>query len=344
MTKVGGAVRWGAAANVVTSGFEANDLGFHGRSDVLSSTGWIGRTWFDGPRGIRNWEAWLNVWGGWTLGGEREKVGQSVWARAELENFWNIEGTIEHHVPGLSVPALRGGPALYMPRKLSGYMRLSSDERRSTVAQLMLSAMQELGDSGSVVHLVPQVTQRIAERAQIVVAPSVMWWRNPQQFVQRVGARYVVGDVRQTTAAITTRMDFSFTPRLSFQLYAQPFLSSASYRRFGEVVNAHASDAQARVTRFAPNEVAAAARRVRVQHAGDTYDFGDPDFVFNELRTNSVLRWEYRPGSTLFLVWSHGRTGEGESAAFDLRRQARELVDIPGDHVFLLKLSHWLGR
>lgn len=345
MSKVGGALRWGGAAQVMTSGFEANDLGFHSRSDLLSSTGWIGRSWFDGPRGIRNWEAWLNVWGGWTLGGEREKVGQSVWARAELENFWNVEGTIEHHVPGLSVPALRGGPALYTPRKLSGYVRLTSDARRSTVAQFMATGARELGESGSLMQLEPQVTQRVAERAQIVVSPSLTWWRNPQQFVERVGTRYVVGDVKQTTAALTTRLDLSFTPRLSLQLYAQPFLSSATYRRFGEVADAHASAARNRVTRFEPNPLSFATDgRVGVQRGGNAYDFEDPDFGLNELRTNSVLRWEYRPGSTLFLVWSHGRTGEVESGAFDLRRQTRELSETRGDHVFLLKLSHWLGR
>jgi len=81
-----------------------------------------------------------------------------------------------------------------------------------------------------------------------------------------------------------------------------------------------------------------------VTSGGSSFEFGDPNFAFNELRTNSVLRWEYRPGSALFLVWSHGRSVDGASTGFDLRRQARELRETHGDHVFLLKVSHWLGR
>ncbi|MGQ0641476.1 MAG: DUF5916 domain-containing protein [Gemmatimonadaceae bacterium] len=333
LTKISGTLRWGSSAHVLSSGFEANDLGFHGRSDMFQTAGWIGRNWFDGPRGVRNWEAWFNWWGGWTLGGQREKVGHSIFTSAELESFWNIDAAIEHHLPGLAVTALRGGPALYTPRRISGFASITTDSRRSTVARLAFNGGRDIGDVGSSLNVLAQVTQRIADRAQVLLSPGVMWWRSPQQFVEHVDAHYVVGDVRQTTASLTARVDYSFTPRLSLQLYAQPFLSAGAYNRLGEVVNAHSRSAANRVHRFTPGE-------------RSSLDFANPDFAFNELRTNSVVRWEYRPGSTIFLVWSHGRSadGEGEPQAFDWRRQARELRQTRGDHVFLLKLSHWLGR
>ncbi|MGH7713923.1 MAG: hypothetical protein ACREOG_21770, partial [Gemmatimonadaceae bacterium] len=204
---------------------------------------------------------------------------------------------------------------------------------------------KDVGDSGSMLNVFAQITQRIGDRAQIVLSPSVMWWRNPQQYVESVGTRSIVGDVSQTTASLTTRLDYSFTPRLSFQLYAQPFLSAGTYGRLGEVVDGHARDPEMRVQRFGPNELSQmASGRWRVGGSGRDFHFESPDFALNELRTNSVLRWEYRPGSTLFLVWSHGRSADGIPEAFDLRRQARELGNARGDHVFLLKLSHWLGR
>jgi hypothetical protein len=312
---------------------------------MFASSGWIGRAFYSGPRGIRNWEAWLNFWGGWTLGGERDKVGQSLWTRAELANFWNIEASLEHHVPGLAIAALRGGPALYTPRRFVGYMGLTSDARLSTVARLGMNATRDIADSGSTVNVFSQITQRIGDRAQVVLAPSVTWWRNPQQFVRRIGERYVVGDVRQTTTSLTTRLDYSFTPRLSLQLYTQPFLSAGTYSRLGQVADAHARDPSARIDRFAPNDMSPMGDdRWRVQRGGASFDFARPDYAFNELRSNSVLRWEYRPGSTLFLVWSHGRSADGVAEPFSMQRQARELTRTRGDHVFLLKLSHWLGR
>jgi len=345
VTKIAGALRWGGSAHMLSSGFEANDLGFHGRSDVFETAGWIGRNWFDGPRGIRNWEAWLNVWGGWTLGGEQWKVGQSLWTQAELSNFWNIQGSIEHHVPGVDVTALRGGPALYMPRRLRANVGLTSDARLRTVVRLGVNATRDISDSGSMVGLFSQVTQRIGDRAQIVLAPSIMWWRNPQQYIDAIGAHYVVGDVTQTTASLVTRLDYSFTPRLSFQLYAQPFFSAGTYRRLGEAIHPGSPDASMRIRRFMLEELLQDANGDwRVGTGTGAYGFGRPDYAFNELRTNSVLRWEYRPGSTLFLVWSHGRSVDGASQPFDLRRQARELTETRGDHAFLLKLSHWIGR
>jgi hypothetical protein len=344
LNKIAGNVRWGGGAHVVTSGFEANDLGFHSRSDFVATSGWIGRNFFSGPRGIRNWEIWLNGWAGWTLGGERDRIGNSIWTRAELENFWEIEGSVEHHLPYFSIQALRGGPALYAPRRISGFVRLTSDARRSTVAQLMINGARELGDSGSSFNLMPQLTQRITDRGQLVVSPMVMWWRNPQQFVERSGDHYIVGDVSQTTAMLVTRLDWSFTPRLTIQLYAQPFLSAGTYGRLGAVGDAQAASSDARVRRFAPNEMSrTGGGDWRATAGGDSFEFGDPNFAFNELRSNSVLRWEYRPGSTLFLVWSHGRSTDGSSPGFDLRRQARELGKARGDHVFLLKVSHWFG-
>jgi len=331
LTKIGGVLRWGSSAHLISSGFEANDLGFHGRSDVLQTAGWIGRNWFNGPAGIRNWQAWLNAWSGWTLGGQREKTGQSLWTSAELESFWNVEAAIEHHLPGYAVTALRGGPALYVPRRLSGFTSVTTDSRRSTVAQLSINGGRDIGDVGSSLRVFGQVTQRIGDRAQAVLSPGVMWWRSGQQFVERVDSRYIVGDVQQKTALLTARVDYSFTPRLSLQLYAQPFLSAGTYDRLGEVADAHASVPVRRVRRFSEAERSALA-------------IDNPDFAFNELRTNSVLRWEYRPGSTLFLVWSHGRRVDGVPEAFDLWRQTRELRDTRGDHVFLLKLSHWIGK
>ena len=345
LNKIAGNVRWGGGAHVVTSGFEANDLGFHSRSDFAATSGWIGRNFFSGPRGIRNWEIWLNGWAGWTLGGERDRIGNSIWTRAELQNFWEIEGAIEHHLPYFSIQALRGGPALYAPRRISGFVRLTSDARRSTVAQVMINGAREVGDSGSSFNLMPQLTQRITDRGQLALSPMVMWWRNPQQFVERSSDSYIVGDISQTTAMLVTRLDWSFTPRLTFQLYAQPFLSAGTYGRLGSVDDAHAASAGARVRRFAPNELSpTTGGDWRVTAGGSSFEFADPNFAFNELRTNSVLRWEYRPGSTLFLVWSHGRSTDGSSLGFDLRRQARELGQARGDHVFLFKVSHWLGR
>ena len=135
----------------------------------------------------------------------------------------------------------------------------------------------------------------------------------------------------------------AFSPTLTLQLYAQPFLSAARYAGFKEVVDPRAGTYANRFRRFAP---------VR---AGDVYEadldgdaridlrFDDPAFNVKRFHSNAVLRWEYRRGSTLFVVWSQGREAEGGDPSFRLGRDALALFRVEPTNVLLVKWSHWLS-
>ena len=134
---------------------------------------------------------------------------------------------------------------------------------------------------------------------------------------------YVFGRLRQTTVGITGRFDYTITPTLTVQLYAQPFVSAGAYSDFKALV-------RPRATPFASQF--------------DPYHYtGVPDFDYHSLRMTNVLRWEYRPGSALYVVWQQGREDTLSSGQFRFRRDFGSLLDIPGTNVFLVKLSWWLN-
>ena len=164
------------------------------------------------------------------------------------------------------------------------------------------------------------------------------------------GRRYVLAELNQTTVAVGTRVDWTFTPTLSLQLYAQPFISAAEFSDYKELVKPRSFDTETygrdrgTIEEFAPN-------RFRVDPDGTGparpfsfgQAFGQSDFNLRSLRGNAVLRWEWRPGSTLFFVWQQQREGLEFFGDFDGGREFRGIFDAPSSNVFLIKATYWLA-
>jgi hypothetical protein len=169
---------------------------------------------------------------------------------------------------------------------------------------------------------------------------------NDRQWVSRVDlddAHYVFGRIEQSTVGLTARVDYAFTPTLSLQVYAQPFVSAGSYNDYKQVADPVADQY---ADRFALLDAEESGGTVRADLDGDgtRESFGAPDFNFKQFRSNAVLRWEYRPGSALFLVWSQGRNQYVGSGDFDFNSDMRDLFDVEPDNVFMVKLSYWFSR
>ena len=128
-------------------------------------------------------------------------------------------------------------------------------------------------------------------------------------------------------SSLTGRFNYTMTPTLSLQLYAQPFVSAGDYRAFKELVDGRNRDY---ASRYAPFDYSYA-------------DYGNPDFNVKSFRTTNVLRWEYKPGSTLFVVWQQARENDAVAGGFRLGRDARAIFGVPPHNVFLVKLAYWLN-
>jgi hypothetical protein len=135
---------------------------------------------------------------------------------------------------------------------------------------------------------------------------------------------------------------------VSLQIWAQPFVAAGRYSEFATVADARAARFADRFSRISAQQLRydADAQSYAVDRDGDDIaelTFSRPDFNIRELRSNVVLRWEYRPGSTAFLVWGQDRSGYGADGHFRLADEISALTDAPSSHRFILKVSHRLG-
>jgi hypothetical protein len=195
------------------------------------------------------------------------------------------------------------------------------------------------------------ITVRPSSRAELSLQPGIARVRNPEQYVETSSASgdtsYIVGALSQTTTSLTARVNLTFTPTLSFQLYAQPFLSAGRYRSLREARDSRSSSFARRLTTFPSASISPFGDDQLMIDRGSgrgAVTLDNPDFSVRELKSNAVLRWEYRPGSALFLVWSQARDEESSVAEFSVARQARDLIHTAGRNTLLLKASYWLSR
>lgn len=349
MKQGGGHWRWGINGRAVTSGFEINDLGFQLRSDVASTANWVGYTHFRPGRVVREWEMFGNYWGRWTFDGAREQLAANLWSNVQFQNGWQLMSEARREFSRMSPTLLRGGPSTYVPPNVLWWSRLVSDRRRLVSGELMTQGYVDDVGGGYRGGLFPLITVRPSARAELSLQPGVVRSRNPSQYVDLASAgrdtSYVTGALSQTTASLTARVNVTFTPTLSFQLYAQPFLSSGDYQTLGEVREPQAKRLSRRIATFAPGTVSAAgddALRIDRGAGRAPIELDDPDFTVRELKSNAVLRWEYRPGSAVFFVWAQARDNDADRGNFSLSRQAKDLWRTPGTNVLLIKASYWI--
>jgi uncharacterized protein DUF5916/cellulose/xylan binding protein with CBM9 domain len=346
----GGRSRAGLSAHVVTRGFDVNDLGFITRSNFASTTGWIGRSRSDPTKHTRLWHSFANYWALWGLSGPEQIAGINWWNRVQLQNYWELMGAVEYHLRGTSISTLRGGPAMRTPTRVTASYMLRTDQRRRANWLFELNGSPRSADGSWMASFGPGLTLRPVDRAEVQLQPSLEWRRTGVQFIDDPatagGPRYLVGDLRQRTASLTGRASVAFTPTLTVQAYAQPFLSNGRFVRAGEVVNPMAPRVADRVRFFDPSEAETTVDHDEVTYrtSGGRVTLDNPDFSITNLNANVVLRWEYRAGSTVYAVWSQGRSEDGHDGSAGLRTLNRDLWRAPATNVLLVKWAHYIGR
>lgn len=345
----GGPWRWAVSGTLVTPGYEINDLGFNNSADRVGAFARIAYERYRPSGPFRRWTAGLAHGSDWTLGGERRYAWAQLFGNAEFANRWSMWLGVGRDASGLAVDALRGGPALWRPGYAEGFWGLETDPRHPV--RLSANGWVRLDDAGTghVVSVAPGVTIRPSPRTELSLHPGMTRVENADQYVSTVvgadGPTYLFGRLRQTTASVTARVNYTFRPGMSLQVYAQPFYSAGAYDRFRSAGDLQARSLDDRLPRLSPIRLDAENDRYVAAGVGpEGIVFGVPDFNVAQFRSNAVFRWEYRPGSTLFLVWGQDRSHDTSSGRFRPWETMRSLFGTPGTDVFLVKLSYWLSR
>ncbi|HEX2077625.1 MAG TPA: DUF5916 domain-containing protein [Longimicrobium sp.] len=323
----GGHWRWELGGRIVSPGFEANDAGYQPEADRVSHFGSVEYHQYEAGRSFRSWRVAVAEGAGWTTGGERLETAVSVAANAQLHSYWTIGGVVERSLAGLSTSELRGGPALATPGQSLAQLSVQSDPRRPLVGTgYAVLARQDQGAGGQAT-LGVLLAVRPSPRIDLSLQPQLTRLANGAQYLGQEPAdgasRYYFARLDQTTSSLTARLSYTFTSTLSLQLYGESFISAGTFSRFAEV-----DDPSARTfgRRFRP-----ASPDV------------EPDFNFKQFRSNAVLRWEYRPGSTVFVAWNADLRDQAADGSYSLLRDTGRLFRSDGTNVLLVKFSYWFG-
>jgi hypothetical protein len=214
-------------------------------------------------------------------------------------------------------------------------------------------ALGSVADGGHSQAMGGSITWQPASNISLSMGPRFDRSLNEAQYVRSVedatntlfyGNRYVFSDLRSKNVSMDTRINVTFTPTMSLQLFAQPYISSNEFSSYKEY--ARPRESEKLVYGEDIGTFAQTARDVTIDPDGagasPAFSFKDPDFTFRSLRGNAVFRWEYKPGSTLFLVWTQDRSSEEIVGTLDFSRDRKALFTSPANHVFLVKLNYWL--
>ncbi|MGH7677925.1 MAG: DUF5916 domain-containing protein, partial [Gemmatimonadaceae bacterium] len=331
-----------------TPGFEANDAGAFGSADNRFLG--VELEWRETQPGrvYRNYDISLDFGTDWSYHWLRRDREVSLDAGLELPSFWEIRGGYRVAGRSFSDRLTRGGPVMGTPQNHGGSMEIESPDGRRTQWSLELGGDRS-EDGGWESGVEMGLSIRPSDRFELSFDPEWVRERDMRQYVttegngrpETYGSRYIFSAVDVSEIRGTFRVNYTFTPNLSLETYVEPFAASGRFHTFGEMLAPRSS----RLLVYGTNGTTItrnADGSHTVTDGADSFDIDDEDFNERSFRTNAVLRWEWRLGSTLFLVWQQDRSAELPFAPVR-PRHLLDAVDTRGDNFLALKISYWTG-
>jgi hypothetical protein len=351
-----------ATAKAISPGYEVNDLGFMGRVDYRNLGAGASYNNYEAGKLLRSYSLFAGTNHAWNYGGD--KIWTSFFNQITLNftNLWNLYGGTEYDPSAIDDRLTRGGPLGRQPTQWGIWTEIDTDTRK-TVSYSLSGNYYGDEKQGYQKDVSLGFDIRPSSSIHVTVSPAISRYHNTIQYVRAAndaaatstyGRRYVFSDIYQTTLSATTRVEWTLSPLLSFQLYAQPFASAGRYRNFKELATP-GTQSYIRYGQDNGSTITAAADPTTGEVQSYTVDpdgpgiaapfsIGNPDFRTHSLRGNAVVRWEYRPGSALFFVWQQQREDflpfEGD---FRTGRETRMIFGRPSN-VFLVKATYWFAR
>ncbi|HYC50527.1 MAG TPA: DUF5916 domain-containing protein [Gemmatimonadaceae bacterium] len=347
------------AVKEVSPYFEINDVGFQTRVDYRAISPFYGYQTNQADSWSRSkfFGLWTNHT--WNFDGNKIYEGIGGSSSVTLTNFWGGNLGASYQLPVYSDRLLRGGPLAYMPASYNVNGSFYTDTRRRIWFNPYVNLAKTLGEDSWSASGGIYTETRPSTNIHITFGPNYFRQQSVAQFVTRVadatspvyGTRYVFANLDQTTLGLETRINWTLTPRLSLQSYVQPFVAIGSYSNFKEFTEprgfAFARYGADRGT-ITPgvNSSGAAIYTVDPDDGGPAaaFDVSNPNFNSHSLRGNAVLRWEYRPGSVLFLVWQQQRAGGENAFDFDAGRDVGAIFREQPTNIFMIKAAYWLSK
>ena len=345
-------VQFETSVTLRSPGLEFNDIGYMRSADYIHHGTWMGYYIREPFSIFRNFYLNLNYWMYWNLEGKLLSTYLNTNFNSQFKNKWRINGNFSRQNQSLSTTMLRGGPSFIQPGMINTNLNFNSDYSKKV--SFNFGAYQGFGDqkSSHYQEYWAGVNIRPMNTLSISFDPSFEIGRNDLQYIETTeymqNPRYTFAQIDQKTINFTLRVDYTITPDLSIQYYGQPFISAGKYTNIKQITEPRADKYNSRFHTYVGSEISynATDKLYEIDENSDNtidYTIGNPDFNFRQFRSNLVVRWEYLPGSTVYFVWSQGRTSNATNGKFSYGNDMNELFGVQANNVFLIKLNYWFS-
>lgn len=330
-------------------GLEFNDIGYMRYSDVIHHGTWVAY-YIRNPFAIfNNFYLNTNYWVYWNFSGKLLSAFTNMNFNTQFKNHWNLNGSFTRMGKNISTTLLRGGPSMLYPGDLEINLNLNSNQAKK--ASFYSGFYVNSGDEHSNRYYDYWIGGNIkpVNALSISLGPEYMIQNKELQYISEASlngsSRFLFGTLYQKTLYLTLRVNYTINPELTIEYYGQPYISAGRYSNFKRITDTNADSFAGRYHIFNGGEIsldsANGIYNIDENLDGSTdYSFAKPDFNFRQFRSNLVIRWEYTPGSTVYLVWSQGRTGTATDGIFSLGNDMKNLFSVVPYNVFLIKFSY----
>lgn len=340
----------------VSPGYETNDIGFQNRADYRTVS--LAFQWQEtAPKNVQYWELWSYHLYGWNYDGDKLWQNLNVGGFTRFKNQWGFNMNVNGSFGRVSDRLTRGGPLMKFNDDLNFNFNLSTDQSKLLSGGTGQFHRRDIENEFDDYYWF-WVTYRPATNIQISIEPEIGFELDEDQFITRIernpgdpdfdqtfGQRYIFADARSMNFSAEIRLNWTFNPKMSLQTFVRPFINSFRFSNFGEFNNpgGFGFDRYG-VDEGTLTETGNGEFDVDIDNNGETdFEFNRSDFTFRSIQGNAVFRWEYTPGSTLFLVWQQSRDSSIGDGRFDLGTDLIDIFDPKPNNIFLIKLSYWFG-
>lgn len=327
---------------------ELNDIGFQTRADDIRHYTWIGYQTLKPDSTFRQVGINYNHWSAWDFGANHNTLEFNTNSWQNWKGNWFTNVGFNYQPIKYSNFALRGGPRLRQSPDISFWNGISTDNRKKVSFNMFHTGGKAFDNSNASYFIEAGVSYQPINALRVSAFPSYNINKDKLQFVNNIDLngepRYLNGEIEQRTLSMSFRLNYTINPNLTIQYWGQPFISRGRYSNFKHITNPLDRDFDDRITTYTDEQISLNNGTYSVDENLDgtpDFSFGNPNFSFVQFRSNLVLRWEYIPGSEIFLVWSQDISQSGDPQ-LDLLSSLGDTI-FGGEkptNIFLLKATY----
>lgn len=330
-------------------GFDLNDVGYLLMADAMENQTKMGIRQTEPKQLVRNYTLTLGQKNSWNYGGLSTYNDLSIQFNTQFSNRMDLSITESYVFSELSTRLLRGGPAFRLSPYWKNTILFNTNKSKRIIFSLNNNSIVSTDGISRIYSIQPALSFRLGNH--IYILSDFKYTHNNDNFTyvtQKMAdsdLRYIMGQISQETYSFTFRFNYNITPDISVQYYGSPFISYGKYNDFKRATNTHSGNIKDRYHSYTDQEISLDELKNTyiISEGVAYYTFGNPDFSFRQFRSNLVARWEYRPGSAIYLVWENNRNSRESDYFSSLNYNLNELFGVQPTNVFMVKISFWFG-